>query len=323
MLNRFGPVPASVLSVALAAAAPVAQASCGSAFCTLMTDRYALGTEVGEGWTSDLRLERVTQTQLRSGTRNLAAAEVTGEEAIERHTRNTNLVESLGYGFASGWSLSLRLPLVRRDHLHDLVDEQTGEASTPEQWRFTKPGDLQVLARRPLTGADSAASIAVFGGLKLPPGSTRVTNADGVRAERALQPGSGTTDVVAGVAVRRGIGLADAAFAQLSLSRALDSHEGFRPGQRLELAAGWSHAWTHEFGAVLQLNLRQRGRDRGAQAEPEQSGSTTVDLSPGVTVGVGPSTTIYAYLQRPLYQKVNGIQLVPRGAFAIGWTNDF
>ena len=65
------------------------------------------------------------------------------------------------------------------------------------------------------------------------------------------------------------------------------------------------------------------GRDSGAQSEPDNSGSTTLDLSPGLTFGVGAASTVYAYLQVPLYQKVNGIQLVPRTALSIGWTADF
>ena len=175
----------------LIAAAPPALASCGSAFCTLMTDRYAQASaESHPGWSADLRLEQVTQKRLRSGTTNLDASQVTGEEAIERHTKNLNLVTTLSYGFDNDWSLALRLPLVRRDHLHDLVDEETGAIGAPEQWRFTRLGDVQLLARRQFLAADAASAWALFGGFKLPTGSIRVTNDDGSRAERALQPRS-------------------------------------------------------------------------------------------------------------------------------------
>jgi hypothetical protein len=76
-------------------------------------------------------------------------------------------------------------------------------------------------------------------------------------------------------------------------------------------------------GSVLQLNLRQRGHDSGAQAEPDNSGSTTVDVSPGLTLAADNGSTLYVYLQLPVYQKVRGIQLVPRQAVAAGWTIDF
>ena len=323
-MNKHSILQSTPAALVIAALTPAAQASCGSAFCTLMTDRYAQGSgEPHLGWSADVRLEAVTQEQLRSGTTNLDASQVTGEEAIERHTKNLNLVTTLGYGIDADWSVSVRIPVVHRDHLHDLIDEQTGQASTPEQWRFTRVGDVQVLARRQFLGSSAVTSYALFGGLKLPTGSTQVTNGDGSPAERALQPGSGTTDLVFGIAGRQATGLTDALIGQASMSQALNSREEFKPGRRMELSAGWSHAYSQNLGTVLQLNLRQRARDSGAQSEPDNSGSTTVDLSPGITVGVGHASTLYAYVQVPLYQKVNGIQLVPHSALALGWTTDF
>lgn len=289
-----------------------------------MTDRYAQGTgETHLGWSSDVRLEAVAQKRLRTGTSNVDATQVTGEAAIERHTKNLNLLASLSYGFEADWSMMVQIPLMRRDHLLDLVDEITGAPATPEQWRFTKLGDVQVLGRRQFTTADPTLTYALFGGLKLPTGSVTVANSDGSRAERTLQPGTGTTDLVIGAALRRTVGLTDALTGQASLSQASKTRQEFKPGQRLELSLGWSHAYSESLGAVVQLNARHRGRDAGAQAEPDNSGSTTVDLSPGVTLGVGHASTFYAYVQVPLYQKVNGIQLVPRSALALGWTSDF
>lgn len=312
------------LALPLALTGTTAFASCGSAFCSLMTDRYAQGTgEPHVGWSADLRIESVTQSRLRSGTTNIDASEVTNEEAIERHTKNLNVVTTLGYGFDDHWSLSVRIPVVRRDHLHDLIDEATGLPSTPEQWRFTKPGDVQVLGRYQALSEDVKTAFAWFGGLKLPTGSINVVNADASRAERALQPGTGTTDIVIGAAGRQAMGLTDALIGQVSLSAALNKREEFRPGARLEASVGWSHAYSEGLGAVLQLNFRHRGHDSGDQAEPGNSGSTTIDLSPGVTFGLGHDATLYAYLQLPLYQKVTGIQLVPRHSVAVGITKDF
>lgn len=314
----------SGLGVALTVFATSASASCGSAFCTLMTDRFAQGTgDAHLGWSADLRLESVSQTQLRSGTHNIDPSQVTGEDAIERRTTNRNLVTTLGYGLDADWSLSLRVPIVRRDHEHDLIDDTTGLPSTPQRWRFTKLGDVQLLARRQFLSDDATTALALFGGLKLPTGSTRVTNSDGFRAERALQPGTGTTDAVTGIAARHALGGTDAAVAQVSVSAALNKHEEFRPGARFEGSVGWSHAFSANWGTVLQVNAQHRASDSGAQAEPSNSGSTTVSLSPGVTVGLGNSSTIYAYVQVPVYQKVKGIQLAPRSSFAVGWTADF
>lgn len=307
-----------------ACAAPLSQASCGAATCSLMTDRFAQGSgEPHPGWSTDLRLEHVTQRRLRSGTRSLDASEVTGEEAIERRTSNLNLVSTLVYGIDRDWSLAASLPLVRRDHEHDLVDDQTGLPTTPERWRFTRLGDLQLTARRHWQFAGGDGAVAAFGGFKLPTGPFRVANSEGVRAERTLQPGTGTTDGMIGAALRRAVGPGDALFGQASLTQALNMREGFKPGMRVEVSAGWSHAYTRGLGAVLQLNLRHRAHDSGSQAEPDNSGSTTLDLSPGATIATGPASTLYAYVQLPAYQKVRGIQLVPRSALVIGWTGDY
>jgi len=137
MRNRF----TSSLGVALTVLATSASAACESAFCTLMTDRFAQGTgDAHPGWSADLRLEFVSQTQLRSGT--------------------------------------------------------------------------------------------------------------------------------------------DAAVGQIGVSAALNQQEEFRPGVKFEGSVGWSHAFSPEWGTVLQVNVQHRASDRGAQAEPLNSGSTTVSPSP-------------------------------------------
>jgi hypothetical protein len=120
----------------------------------------------------------VRQKRLRSGTHDIDAGEVTDEEAIERETKNLNLLATLGYGFDQHWSVLLRVPAVRRDHSHDLLDEETGEASTEERWRFTRLGDAQLLARYQAAIGEGATSLAAFGGLKLPTGSIHVANDD-------------------------------------------------------------------------------------------------------------------------------------------------
>ena len=84
---KLHPSILSTLAAALVAGSANVHASCGSAFCTLMTDRYAQRTgEPHVGWSGDLRLESVVQNQLRSGTRRIDASQVTGEDAIERRT---------------------------------------------------------------------------------------------------------------------------------------------------------------------------------------------------------------------------------------------
>jgi hypothetical protein len=322
-MKPVSPLSPALIALACALAAPSAQASCGSAFCTLLNDRFALGLSDHLGWSVDVHLESVNQDRLRKGTSTISPSDVTDEDAIERHTRNLNLVTTLERSFDWHWSMALRVPIVNRDHLHDLLDQGTGAVGPSEQWRFTRVGDVQALGRYQDMNETLDFGWAVIGGLKLPTGSRSVVNDDGVRAERALQPGSGTTDVVLGGSLRRVLSGIDALNLQATVTQALNSREDFKPGTRTELSAGWSHAMSPRWSTVLQLNLTHKGRDQGEQAEPENSGSTTVSLSPGVSVVTALHDTAYAFVQVPLYQKVNGIQLVPRVSFAVGWTHLF
>jgi hypothetical protein len=300
-----------------------AHASCGSAYCSLLNDRFALGTWDHVGWSADFRIESVTQDRLHQGAHSVTAAAVTGEEAIERHTRNTNLVTTLERSFDLNWSVTLRVPVVRRDHLHDLLDDTTGAIGPSEHWRFARLGDVQLLARWQDARDAPDSSWAVTAGLKLPTGSKTVANDDGRRAERALQPGSGTTDLVLGVASRHMVADTNALNLQATWTQALNTSEQFKPGRRIELAAGWAHAYNSTVSAVLQANLVHKARDSGNQAEPDNSGSTTLSLSPGLSVATSAKGIVYAFVQLPVYQKVNGIQLVPKTSLAVGYTTSY
>jgi hypothetical protein len=305
--------------------APLAHASCGAASCNLLNDRFALGTWDHLGWSVDLRVETIAQDKLRHGSHDISPDEPPeGEEAVERHTRSTNLVATLDYALSPQWSVALRLPLLHRDHLHDLIDEETGELGARERWRYTRVGDVQALARwQAPAAADGDFAWALTGGLQLPSGSHDVANAEGTVAERSLQPGTGTTASVLGASARWVLTFGDALNLQASWTHAFGESDGYRPGDRFDLSAGWAHAMSPTWSLLLQANASWRGRDRGAEAEPANSGSTSLSLSPGASVALGHDDVVYALLQVPVVQRVNGVQLVPATSLAAGWTHSF
>jgi hypothetical protein len=307
----------------LAAFAAPAQASCGSAFCSINTDWGAGTTGLNEGSTLDIRYERILQNQPRAGSRRVAVGEI-AQHHDEVRTLNQNLVASFSHTFASGWGVSITAPFADRDHLH--LHNHRG-AVLPEEWSFRKFGDVRVVGRYQTTlpGPDSAPRTAgAFLGLKLPTGKTDVANAAGGQAERSLQPGTGTTDLIAGAIYHQQLADSGVAwFAQVQVQAPLNEHDSFRPGAQFAADLGYAHPFTSRLSGLIQLNAVIKKHDRGAEAEPLNSGSRSLFLSPGLSYKVGESWNVYAYYQAPLYQHVEGVQLTSRRGVVVGASTKF
>jgi hypothetical protein len=305
---------------ALALAPLMASASCGSAFCTINTSWDAHGAWLEPGARFDLRYESIRQDQPRTGTRNVAVGEVPRHHD-EVLTVNRNLLGSVDYTFNQDWGVNVLLPMVSRqhDHIHNHMGEQV-----PESWKFTELGDVRVMARRRLTSTENrdAPSIATSGinfGLKLPTGKTNVQNADGDLAERTLQPGSGTTDALLGAYYSTHLPTQNLSwFVQGLAQLPLNAYQEYRPGSRLTFDVGGRYEMGDKVGLLLQLNALFKARDRGDQAEPDDTGGKFLFLSPGLSYAFSRKIQAYGFVQLPLYQNVNGVQLVARNAVAVG-----
>jgi hypothetical protein len=296
--------PAMLLSVS-------ADASCGSAFCTVNTDWGAQGLWTEPGTRFGLRFEYLDQDQPQSGTHEVAVGQMPMHHD-EVRTINRNWLATLDHGFDERWSMSLAMPLVDRSHEH--IHNHHG-AQLPESWNFTEPGDLRVLGRYRASPAGPGFNF----GLKLPTGRRDVRNADGDAAERTLQPGTGTTDLLLGAFVQGEQPERKLAwFAQGLVQSALNSRDEFKPGASLGLDAGLRYDAGGGLGLLLQANLLLRDRDEGDQAEPENSGGRWLWLSPGASLDLGRDWQVYAFVQVPLYQFVNGVQLVAERAVVLG-----
>ena len=306
----------------LAGFAGVAHASCGSAFCSINTDWGAGTTGLNPGSTLDLRYENILQDQPRTGTRRIAVGEIPHHHD-EVRTRNQNLVATYSQTFDNGWGVSVTLPFVDRDHLH--IHNHHG-AQLSERWNFREVGDARVLGRyqMPLASSEDAPrTVGLIAGVKLPTGRTNVANGEGEPAERSLQPGTGTTDLVVGALYHQQFASGAAWFAQALLQHPLNSHHDFRPGAQLAVDVGYAHRFTERLSGIVQVNTVVKRRDRGPEAEPEDSGGRFVFLSPGLSYKVGERFRVYSYYQHPLHQDVNGVQLTARRAFVVGLSTQF
>jgi hypothetical protein len=307
---------AQVFALATIAWAPVGvQAGCGSAFCTVNADWGTQGRWTELGGRFDLRFEYIDLNQPKQGAERVGLGQVP-EETEEVQTINRNWVAAFDYNFDGHWGVSATVPLVDRFH-HHIVDPQG--AQVPEQWSFTELGDVRVQGRyRFMLGDEAPVNAGVALGLKLPTGSFTVTNDEGVQAERMLQPGTGTTDALVTLFASRPLGPRDSMFVQLSFEGALDSRDAYRPGNRTYLNLGYSRWLTSRLGLQLQLNLAFKRPEEGNNAEPELSGGKYVYFSPGLSYDLSHAWQIYAYVQLPLYQYVNGVQLTADWAALAG-----
>lgn len=302
---------------ALGAVAGNAQASCGQAFCVVNTNWAMQGIPSDPGSSRlDLRFESINQTKLRQGNKSISASEV-DEETLENRTSNRNLIATYDYTFSNDWGFTFAAPLQKRVHEHT-VDPTTNPVD--EKWDFTRLGDVRALANYNIVSDDDPINRFGFQfGFKLPTGSYKVSNSDGVRAERALQPGTGSTDViVSAFYTHRGVSTGSAWFAQLGYQQAALTQDEYRPGSQTSFTAGYNQPLVGALTGTLQLNALLKNRDSGANAEWDLSGGRYVFISPGLNYAVSNSIQIYAYAQLPIYRYVNGVQLVADYGFVGG-----
>lgn len=223
------------------------------------------------------------------------------------------------YTFNEKWGISATLPVLDRDHLH--IHNHMG-GQIPERWTFTEAGDLRVLGRRQWRGESlEAQRLDFYGvnfGLKLPTGRRDVRNVDGDLAERTLQPGSGTTDLLLGGYFRRMYGSGHTWFANVLVRQALNTSDNYKPGAQESLDLGYRYEASERLGLMLQLNFLHKHRDQGIEAEPGDTGGRFLFLSPGTSYALTHSVQLYGFVQLPVYQYVNGVQLTADWALVVG-----
>jgi hypothetical protein len=308
---------------ALGMAASEVHATCGAAFCMINTSWSVQGAWTEPGLRLDMRYEYIDQDQPRHGSSKVGVGEIPRHHD-EVRTINRNLLTTLDYAFDPRWGVSATVPVISRDHEH--IHNHRG-AQLLETWDFTRIGDVRVLGRRHWqTENREALRIDGYGlnfGLKLPTGDTDVRNSENQLAERTLQPGTGTTDLLLGGYFNRMLGSGSSWFADLLVQQPLGSHENFKPGTRVSFDLGYRYQATDNLALMLQLNALYKKRDSGSEAEPDDSGGKFLFVSPGLSFGVSKNVQLYAFVQLPIYQYVNGVQLTADWAGVIGFSARF
>jgi hypothetical protein len=309
---RRPPAAVHVAFAAFALWAPQdSDATCGAAFCMVNTNWNMQGFAPERGLRMDVRFEYIDQDQPRTGSRDIAVGQISRHHD-EVRTINRNYLATFDYTFNADWGVAVTVPVVDRSHEH--IHNHRG-AQLLDRWNFTGLGDVRVLARRQWMSENPTNSTVSFYGLtagvKAPTGEFHERNGNGDLAERSLQPGTGTTDVLFGGYYSQVLpALSSSWFAQALWQLPLSEREDYKPGRRVSFDVGYRYEATDRLGLMLQLNALYRSRDSGAAAEREDTGGHFLFASPGASYAVSKAVQVYAFFHKPLYQHVNGVQLV-------------
>jgi len=305
------------LAVFAGAAGASSALGCSVCGCSLSSDWAAQGYAATSGFESGLRYEYFEQSDLRSGTGrvNRAALAFPNDDEIQQRTVNRNTWLDLNYVADPRWAISVQLPYL--DRLHTTIAAGDTAISTSDA---TGLGDVRVLGRYQSLG--TTRSFGFQFGLKLPTGRFDQNFSSGPQAgglvDPGLQLGTGTTDLLLGASwfARPTTNLG--CFTQITFQQPLAERAGFIPSTSVTGSGGIRWLNASSFTPQLQLNVKSESREHGAEADTPNSGGTLAYLSPGLTTELGTGGAGYVFVQLPVYQRVNGLQLEPKWLLSIG-----
>jgi hypothetical protein len=324
-------IPSTAL-VGLALMMPLVTQACASCGCTLSSDWENLGFSSSSGIKLDVRYDYLNQNQLRSGTSTIsgaAASQISNNgnpQEVEKYTRNNYVTAGIDYSINSNWGVNVQLPYINRSHstLGTASDGATSGAGGGQYDSITSNiGDIKVIGR--FQGFTPQHNFGLLFGLKLPTGnhtetgmSTDPGNPAAVAIDRGLQPGTGTTDAILGAYYLDEINKNWGYFTQAIVQTAFNSRDQYKPGDGLNLNLGFRYMGFEDITPQIQMNARFVEHDTGANADTISTGGTLIYLSPGATLRVSKQLKIYSYVQLPVYQDVNSVQLAPRWTASLG-----
>ncbi len=306
--------------------------ACASCGCTLSSDWENLSFSSTSGLKLDVRYDYLDQNQLRSGSGRISPAAASQKlsngdpQEVEKYTKNNYLTVGVDYSINPNWGVNVQLPYIDRKHstLGTASDGTTGGDGGGQYDSDTSSiGDVKVIGR--YQGFSPQHNFGVLFGLKLPTGShtetgtsTDPTAPSPAVIDRGLQTGTGTTDVIMGAYYVDTLNKNWDYYTQVTLQTAINSKDDYKPGNGLNLNLGLRYMGLSSVMPQLQLNARHVERDAGANADTVSTGGTLVYLSPGVNIPVTKQTSVYGFVQVPIYQDVRGVQLAPRFTASLG-----
>lgn len=309
-------------------AAPAAAWGCAACGCMVSGDWGVLGAPGSHGFIAYLSYNYLNQDRQRYGTgaasADLINRQLLAGQEVETYTRTATTTATLMYSDDT-WGATVRVPWLNRSHGTDgtLVPPGSGFSTSSD----SGIGDVQVLGR--YMGLSKNRSSGIIAGVKLPTGGTHANFSGGAAAgmplDASLQIGTGSTDVILGGYLSGAVG-SRGWFVQGTLQRAVTTQNDYRPGDTISVTASVRYAaYGARFAPMLQFNVVNRQPDSGANATPADpvsggaaTGGTLVYLSPGAQWRLDGGVSVYGFVQLPVFEKVNSLQLTPAYTATVG-----
>lgn len=252
----------------------------------------------GPGGMAYLQFDFLDQTQNWSGDSTAPAA---GND--DKHIHSEFWQAGAQYVFGDNWGAMIEVPYA----------ERTFKSAAPDNagtFHHGALGDIKLMGL--YSGFEPDNSSGVIFGVKVPSGDHTYAHFDA-----DVEIGSGSTDVMFGAYKTGSFDVVQnySWFAQAMWQHEVATQGGYTPGSELDAAAGVSY--NNLGGGIVplfQLLASRRGRDGGFVGDPEDTGYTRLLVSPGVEVRFD-SWKLYGDVELPVYQHVNGNQLIAPAAY--------
>ncbi len=314
-------------------------ASCGSGNCFLVTGGQGISSP--GHMTLDISYRYIPMDDFQRGSSSTSEAltpkidfenrRIENPHHREIRTINELVQVDIGYGVSERFTLQLTLPLMN-DRAHEHYDGVTS-AATPGT--FTRQDGSSGMGDMRLTGKYAPIVLTrhlfvVGGGVKFPTGEYKLSNSEGSINEPTVQPGTGSYDFLFSLfydyqVIPHKFDIFVSGSYQLNTENDLN----YEFGDQTLLNFGINYRLESERKTTLstQINYRHTDRDHfdtisGTQGVPA-TGGDWVNLTPGIRIQASDRLSLYSFLQFPIYQYVNEVNLVPRYGLVLGATYTF
>jgi len=228
----------------------------------------------------------------------------------DKQIRSNFLVLGGEYMFHCGFGVMLEVPVTNRLFR---TDDGAGVGS----FNHTALGDIRLMGV--YSGFSKSMTSGIIFGVKLATGDFRYTGFD-----RDTSIGSGSTDLLLG---GYHFGQIDKLgdwtyYGQVLMQAPMAYQDGYRPGTDLNGAFGVYYRGltfggnAFKLSPVAQLIASTRTRDAGPESDLPNSGYQRLMISPGLQLDT-PRFRLYGDVELPVWQHVNGNQLVAPALFKL------